>query len=409
MITMDLQGRALRGIARYRTSALHRRSQGCCRFTPSCSHYAQDALRQRSFPVAVLLVVWRLLRCTPLTPAGTHDPVGRSRRPGWRKVIGVLVLSAITGLMVSWTAAAAAAPRAAALPQQVGETTSGDCSLFVGGRPFGTLGKSNPLQVSEGQRIVVTGKGPDSSARRPDSEIKAATKITVVFIDGIGGASSDFIEYTTGRAFQKSVNVDSYLEYGSGIYRVDALSVAPGSWSCEATFYVELNGSPLIAAIGVAVGGIGAGGTLLATRNGKPDVPDDDGLYDPAIEPSTLDALQAKPPEPEADTVANTTANVGSGCLGVLLFFLGGGTPFDPPYDFPLAAVPVGGTRPGRVWVRGHAITGFFTGLLAGVGFALAGQQLGWYPLDVQTAIVLPLAIAVFASLRAWWGRAWKV
>lgn len=45
-----------------------------CRFTPSCSHYAVDALHQHHLPRALGLILWRLARCQPLC-AGGHDPV----------------------------------------------------------------------------------------------------------------------------------------------------------------------------------------------------------------------------------------------------------------------------------------------------------------------------------------------
>ena len=46
----------------------------CCRFTPSCSAYAIEALRKRGFWMGSLLTLWRLLRCNPLCRGG-YDPV----------------------------------------------------------------------------------------------------------------------------------------------------------------------------------------------------------------------------------------------------------------------------------------------------------------------------------------------
>ena len=45
-----------------------------CRFTPSCSAYALEAFEKRGFFVGFALMVWRLLRCSPLSPGG-YDPV----------------------------------------------------------------------------------------------------------------------------------------------------------------------------------------------------------------------------------------------------------------------------------------------------------------------------------------------
>ena len=45
-----------------------------CRFHPSCSHYALDALAQYGAIRGVWLTVRRLLRCHPFNPGG-FDPV----------------------------------------------------------------------------------------------------------------------------------------------------------------------------------------------------------------------------------------------------------------------------------------------------------------------------------------------
>lgn len=45
-----------------------------CRFTPSCSEYAQEAILLRGPVIGVALAAFRLLRCQPLC-AGGYDPV----------------------------------------------------------------------------------------------------------------------------------------------------------------------------------------------------------------------------------------------------------------------------------------------------------------------------------------------
>jgi hypothetical protein len=45
-----------------------------CRFEPSCSHYAQDALAQHGAVRGGLLTVKRLLRCQPFAES-KYDPV----------------------------------------------------------------------------------------------------------------------------------------------------------------------------------------------------------------------------------------------------------------------------------------------------------------------------------------------
>ena len=45
-----------------------------CRFTPTCSAYGLEAFEKRGFFVGMALTTWRILRCSPLSPAG-YDPV----------------------------------------------------------------------------------------------------------------------------------------------------------------------------------------------------------------------------------------------------------------------------------------------------------------------------------------------
>ena len=55
-----------------------------CRFTPSCSAYALEALQRHGATVGTYLAARRILRCHPWC-AGGHDPVPeRAPRPfGW--------------------------------------------------------------------------------------------------------------------------------------------------------------------------------------------------------------------------------------------------------------------------------------------------------------------------------------
>ena len=47
---------------------------GCCRFTPTCSQYALDALREWGIFCGTALALWRILRCNPFGKFG-EDPV----------------------------------------------------------------------------------------------------------------------------------------------------------------------------------------------------------------------------------------------------------------------------------------------------------------------------------------------
>ncbi len=49
---------------------------GSCKYYPSCSQYALDALRQYGFFRGAILAGWRLLRCNPWSHGGVdhaHD------------------------------------------------------------------------------------------------------------------------------------------------------------------------------------------------------------------------------------------------------------------------------------------------------------------------------------------------
>lgn len=48
--------------------------RGCCRFEPSCSNYAIQAIESHGALKGVALAAMRLLRCRPFGPSG-YDPV----------------------------------------------------------------------------------------------------------------------------------------------------------------------------------------------------------------------------------------------------------------------------------------------------------------------------------------------
>ena len=49
-----------------------------CKYHPSCSHYAVDAIRTYGVARGVVLAGWRILRCNPWSLGG-FDPVGKQR------------------------------------------------------------------------------------------------------------------------------------------------------------------------------------------------------------------------------------------------------------------------------------------------------------------------------------------
>jgi putative membrane protein insertion efficiency factor len=62
------------GLLRAYQLALRPLLAGACRFVPSCSQYAQEAVRRHGVRRGVLLAGRRVLRCHP-GHAGGYDPV----------------------------------------------------------------------------------------------------------------------------------------------------------------------------------------------------------------------------------------------------------------------------------------------------------------------------------------------
>jgi putative membrane protein insertion efficiency factor len=79
---------ALRGLVltwRYAIAALlpGGASSGGCRYHPTCSQYALDALRTHGPVRGTWLATKRVARCHPWSPGG-HDPVAPRHEPGAR-------------------------------------------------------------------------------------------------------------------------------------------------------------------------------------------------------------------------------------------------------------------------------------------------------------------------------------
>lgn len=49
-----------------------------CRYAPSCSQYAIEAVENRGIIRGTLFAIWRVLRCNPLFSGG-HDPAPGKR------------------------------------------------------------------------------------------------------------------------------------------------------------------------------------------------------------------------------------------------------------------------------------------------------------------------------------------
>ena len=62
---------------RFLSSLLGRR----CRFHPTCSVYAIEAITRKGLVIGLLKACWRIARCNPFNPGG-YDPVEKSTAQG---------------------------------------------------------------------------------------------------------------------------------------------------------------------------------------------------------------------------------------------------------------------------------------------------------------------------------------
>jgi len=62
------------GLIRFYQSCVRIWFPPVCRFHPTCSEYALEALHRHGFFKGSAMIVWRILRCNPLS-AGGWDPV----------------------------------------------------------------------------------------------------------------------------------------------------------------------------------------------------------------------------------------------------------------------------------------------------------------------------------------------
>ena len=60
---------------------------GQCRFYPTCSHYAQDAIAMHGALRGTLMAAWRIARCGPFTRGGVDHVPAPTRSTGYDTVI----------------------------------------------------------------------------------------------------------------------------------------------------------------------------------------------------------------------------------------------------------------------------------------------------------------------------------
>ena len=63
------------GLIRFYQAALSPLSHGCCKFHPTCSAYAYEAIEKYGCLKGGLMALRRLLRCNPFYKGDPFDPV----------------------------------------------------------------------------------------------------------------------------------------------------------------------------------------------------------------------------------------------------------------------------------------------------------------------------------------------
>ncbi|MBR6564236.1 MAG: membrane protein insertion efficiency factor YidD [Clostridia bacterium] len=66
-------------LIRFYQTAISPRKIACCRFEPSCSQYAIEAITIHGAFKGSFLAIWRILRCNPFCKGG-YDPVPEKKR-----------------------------------------------------------------------------------------------------------------------------------------------------------------------------------------------------------------------------------------------------------------------------------------------------------------------------------------
>jgi len=78
---------ALLGLIRLYRVTLSGWLGGQCRFYPTCSRYAEDAIRLHGAMRGTLMAAWRIARCGPFTAGGVDHVPAPARPPGYDAVI----------------------------------------------------------------------------------------------------------------------------------------------------------------------------------------------------------------------------------------------------------------------------------------------------------------------------------
>ena len=81
---MKIMGKLLIKLIRFYKKNVSPAKAPCCRFTPTCSTYAIEAIETHGAIKGLGLALWRILRCHPLCKGG-YDPVPPKKERKFKK------------------------------------------------------------------------------------------------------------------------------------------------------------------------------------------------------------------------------------------------------------------------------------------------------------------------------------
>ena len=404
-----LRAYPLRMIARYQQRMATHSIRSGCRFDPSCSQFAKEALETRSFPVAVSLILSRLARCNPMTRRFTHDPVRRSSRgPRPSAIRSLLAVGGLIVFLVGLIQSAAFG--------QVG----GGCSASLNGLPLATLHRENPLVVQSGQTVTAQGFVPPSMAEGVDPNLIHSNFSMSVYLVEPWKISSGRQAAGIGKAWVREVDPSVYLKWGSGLYKVEATNFVTspnGERLCVGTAYLRMKGGKALQAVGAGIGAAGLASGMRAKGSGGASASTGDLTGDlDELENFQEEMKNATAPPAEGGYETSVNRAYREGLRGILDWGCGFGFLLLPL----LLVGMVGGGAPGssadpevvfsRIYrKKGHAILGAIGGLFFGIGLAVVIQQQGIWVLNIWNAIVLPVFTALFLGIRAHRGTPYRV
>jgi hypothetical protein len=266
---------------------------------------------------------------------------------------------------------------------------TGGCTGTVNGVDAAGLTSDEPLVVREGEQLRVEGDvPPEHAAANPVS----STTIEVAIVDGVFGVTTDEQTSTGAHYSARETDIDDYLQFGVGLYRVDVVN-AGENWRCEYTGYIQLDGDTLSKPAGlVALGAIVIGAIGLLLVKGR--MPREPGWIDGGL--GTTEQIVRE----EAWQTA------GAEYPNALDFEERSEHRFIMPSEIkPNERV----VWAGKVRIYGRPVAGFFWGLLLGLGIGVLGWQDARWTVNPGSVGIFPLVVAVVSALVAWLGWGYRI